>query len=135
MNFVQNTMSPAVSSHYLRRAYPMDCSGPSNVSMFVQDFRQDVEPNDSRDNNNGRRNAQDFPNENFRDRPKFSCLRTLSQQTYCRNFDIMDSFVTFNVDRDIFVLGIQVPSQIIPYQMLNVDCQNLVILLLKNNFY
>ena len=61
------------------------------------------------------RDSQEVPNEilitNIRDRPKFYSVRALINHSDCRNYDVMDSSVTFTVDRNIFVLGVQVPSQ------------------------
>lgn len=63
------------------------------------------------------RDNQEVPNEilitNIRDRPKFYCMRSVMQQSNCRNYDVMDCSVTFTVDRHIFILGVQVPSQIL----------------------
>lgn len=50
---------------------------------------------------------------NIRDRPKFYCMRTIVQPSNVCNHDVMDCSLTFTVDRNIFILGVQVPSQII----------------------
>lgn len=95
----------------------MESPGPSSSpQMFIQDYRPEVVSNESREENRDiHRNPQEVMNEiviaGFRDRPKFYCMRALTQQSDCRNCDTLECFVTFKVDRDIFVLGVQVPSQ------------------------
>lgn len=67
-------------------------------------------PRDSRD-------SQEVHNDllitNIRDRPKFYCMRTIMQPSNVCNHDVMDCSLTFTVDRNIFILGVQVPSQIL----------------------
>ncbi|XP_058795953.1 uncharacterized protein LOC131666901 [Phymastichus coffea] len=76
-----------------------------NYPVMLRDESQDVN-----------RDSQEIPNEilitNIKDRPKFYCTRSIIEQTNCRNYDVMDCSVTFTVDRNVFVLGVQVPSQI-----------------------
>ncbi|XP_076178547.1 BTB/POZ domain-containing protein 1 isoform X2 [Ptiloglossa arizonensis] len=40
------------------------------------------------------------------------CLRSIIQQTNCLNTNTLDSSVTFSVDKNICILGVQVPTQI-----------------------
>lgn len=104
-------------STYHRRSFPMESPGPSSSpQIFIQDYRPEVVSNEVREENRDvHRDPQEVMNEiviaGFRDRPKFYCMRALTQQSDCRNCDTLECFVTFKVDRDIFVLGIQVPSQ------------------------
>ncbi|XP_011506518.1 PREDICTED: BTB/POZ domain-containing protein 6-like isoform X2 [Ceratosolen solmsi marchali] len=99
----------------VRRPYLMDsCSSTyKNSGLFVHDLSYpDIIREDNRD---VYRDSQEAPNEilitNIRDRPKFYCRRSLFSQSNCRNYDIMDCSATFTVDRNIFVLGVQVPTQ------------------------
>ncbi|XP_008207310.1 uncharacterized protein LOC100123767 [Nasonia vitripennis] len=48
-----------------------------------------------------------------RDTPKYYCIRSVEQQTEVYNDNILDCTVTFVVDKNICVLGLQVPSQIL----------------------
>lgn len=48
-----------------------------------------------------------------RDGPKYYCLRSVEQQTEVYNDNILDCTVTFLVNKNICVLGLQVPSQIL----------------------
>ena len=48
----------------------------------------------------------------IREGPKYYCLRSLLQQTDCLNTNVLDCSVTFSVDKNICVLGVQVPTQI-----------------------
>lgn len=52
-------------------------------------------------------------NNETRDSPKYYCVRLVEQQTEVYNDNILDSTVTFIVDKNICVLGLQVPSQIL----------------------
>lgn len=47
-----------------------------------------------------------------REGPKYYCLRTVVQQTDCLNTNVLDCSVTFSVDKNICVVGVQVPTQI-----------------------
>ncbi|XP_072750296.1 uncharacterized protein [Anoplolepis gracilipes] len=47
-----------------------------------------------------------------REGPKFYCLRSIVQQTDCLNTNVLDCSVTFSVDKNICVVGVQVPTQI-----------------------
>ncbi|XP_020282828.1 BTB/POZ domain-containing protein 1-like [Pseudomyrmex gracilis] len=49
----------------------------------------------------------------MRDGPKYYCLRSVVQQTDCLNTNVMDCSVTFSVDKNICVVGVQVPTQIV----------------------
>ncbi|XP_015109573.1 uncharacterized protein LOC107036271 [Diachasma alloeum] len=48
----------------------------------------------------------------FRDGPKYYCLRSMGQQTDCLNSGVLDCSVTFSVDKNICVIGVQVPTQV-----------------------
>ncbi|XP_014238626.1 BTB/POZ domain-containing protein 2-like isoform X1 [Trichogramma pretiosum] len=98
----------------VRRSFSMECPHNSaSPALFVPDTNFQEENREVQN-----RESQEVPNEilitNIRDRPKFYCLRsTLSRNAQdCRNYDVMDSSVTFTVDRNIFILGVQVPSQL-----------------------
>ncbi|XP_012266669.2 uncharacterized protein LOC105692200 [Athalia rosae] len=43
---------------------------------------------------------------------KYYCLRSIVQQTDCLNTSVLDCSVAFNVDRNICVIGVQVPTQV-----------------------
>lgn len=63
-------------------------------------------------------NSQERPlsvaSNDARDSPiKYYCIRTVEQQTEVYNDNILDCNVTFVADKNICVLGIQVPSQIL----------------------
>lgn len=45
--------------------------------------------------------------------PKFYCLRPVVQLSECLNTNVLDCSVTFCVDKNICVLGVQVPTQIV----------------------
>ncbi|KYN34644.1 BTB/POZ domain-containing protein 2 [Trachymyrmex septentrionalis] len=47
-----------------------------------------------------------------REGPKYYCLRSVVQQTDCLNTNVLDCSVTFSVDKNICVVGVQVPTQI-----------------------
>ncbi|KAL6267349.1 BTB/POZ domain-containing protein 6-like [Pogonomyrmex barbatus] len=47
-----------------------------------------------------------------REGPKYYCLRSVVQQTDCLNTNVLDSSVSFSVDKNICVVGVQVPTQI-----------------------
>lgn len=47
-----------------------------------------------------------------REGPKYYCLRSIVQQTDCLNTNVLDCSVTFSVDKNICVVGVQVPTQI-----------------------
>ena len=49
----------------------------------------------------------------MRDRPKFYCIRRSLPQSIYRNSDVMECSVPFTVDRNIFILGVEVPSQVL----------------------
>lgn len=51
-----------------------------------------------------------------RDGQKYYCLRTMGQQTDCLNSGVLDCSVTFSVDKNICVIGVQVPTQV-PYEV------------------
>ncbi|KAJ8687183.1 hypothetical protein QAD02_022977 [Eretmocerus hayati] len=119
-----NGLPVNIPQNHFRRSYSMECSTPLGIpSCYLQDSSysfQDLVREEHRDSS---KDSQETPNDilfsNIKDRPKFYCTRSLIQQSNCRNYDRMDYSVTFTTDRNIFVLGIQVPSQIL------VDCQNL----------
>ncbi|KAK0087047.1 hypothetical protein PV325_001828 [Microctonus aethiopoides] len=48
----------------------------------------------------------------IRDGPKYYCLRSMGQQTDCLNSGVLDCSVTFSVDKNICVIGVQVPTQV-----------------------
>lgn len=48
----------------------------------------------------------------LRERPKYYCLRPIVDQSQCLNTHVLDCIVTFSVDKNIRILGVQVPSQI-----------------------
>lgn len=43
---------------------------------------------------------------------KYYCLRSIVQQTDCLNTSVLDCSVAFNVDRNICIIGVQVPTQV-----------------------
>ena len=43
---------------------------------------------------------------------KIYCVRAMMQEPHCLNTSILDCSVTFTVDRDICIHGIEVPSQV-----------------------
>ncbi|EZA57597.1 hypothetical protein DMN91_002406 [Ooceraea biroi] len=47
-----------------------------------------------------------------REATKYYCLRSMLQQTECLNTNLLDCSVTFSVDKNICVVGVQVPTQI-----------------------
>ncbi|XP_024874977.1 BTB/POZ domain-containing protein 1 isoform X2 [Temnothorax curvispinosus] len=47
-----------------------------------------------------------------REGPKYYCLRSVVQQTDCLNTNVLDCSITFSVDKNICVVGVQVPTQI-----------------------
>jgi len=47
-----------------------------------------------------------------REGTKYYCLRSMVQQTDCLNTNLLDCSVTFSVDKNICVVGVQVPTQI-----------------------
>lgn len=48
----------------------------------------------------------------IREGTKYYCLRSILQQTDCLNTNVLDCSVTFSVDKNICVTGVQVPTQI-----------------------
>ncbi|XP_070163943.1 BTB/POZ domain-containing protein 2 isoform X2 [Polyergus mexicanus] len=65
----------------------------------------------------GMNNAISLPNSSstavlVREGPKYYCLRSIVQQTDCLNTNVLDCSVTFSVDKNICVVGVQVPTQI-----------------------
>ncbi|XP_057329069.1 BTB/POZ domain-containing protein 6-B-like isoform X2 [Microplitis mediator] len=48
----------------------------------------------------------------IRDGPKYYCLRSMGQQAEYLNPGVMDCSVTFSVDKNICVIGVQVPTQV-----------------------
>ncbi|KDR23977.1 BTB/POZ domain-containing protein 6-B-like isoform X2 [Zootermopsis nevadensis] len=44
---------------------------------------------------------------------KFYCVRNILPQPHCLNTSILDCSVTFTVDRNIFVHGVQIPTQVL----------------------
>ncbi|KAK2587209.1 hypothetical protein KPH14_002952 [Odynerus spinipes] len=48
----------------------------------------------------------------IREGPKYYCLRSVVHQTDCLNSNVLDCSVTFSVDKNICVMGVQVPTQI-----------------------
>ena len=56
---------------------------------------------------------------------KHWCKRAMMQEPHCLNTSILDCSVTFTVDKDIYIHGIEVPSQVtdIPEQSV-VSCSN-----------
>ncbi|XP_053981460.1 BTB/POZ domain-containing protein 2-like [Hylaeus anthracinus] len=49
--------------------------------------------------------------DNRRESPKY-CLRSVLEEIDCLNTNVLDSSVTFSVDKNICILGVQVPTQI-----------------------
>lgn len=94
--------------------FSIECSNAIGNPFSMRDPNYPVMLRD--ENQEVSRDSQEIPNEilitNIKDRPKFYCSRSMIEQTNCRNYDVMDCSVTFTVDRNIFVLGVQVPSQI-----------------------
>ena len=43
---------------------------------------------------------------------KYWCKRAMMQEPHCLNTSILDCSVTFTVDKDIYIHGIEVPSQV-----------------------
>ena len=43
---------------------------------------------------------------------KYWCKRAMMQEPHCLNTSILDCSVTFTVDRDVYIHGIEVPSQV-----------------------
>ena len=43
---------------------------------------------------------------------KHWCKRAMMQEPHCLNTSILDCSVTFTVDKDIYIHGIEVPSQV-----------------------
>lgn len=43
---------------------------------------------------------------------RYWCKRAMMQEPHCLNTSILDCSVTFTVDRDVFIHGIEVPSQV-----------------------
>lgn len=83
-----------------------------------QQSSSNQEPNSSRrSSGENSSNSQERPlsvaNTEARDSPKYYCIRTVEQQTEVYNDNILDCNVTFVADKNICVLGIQVPSQIL----------------------
>ncbi|NP_001153390.1 BTB (POZ) domain containing 2-like isoform X1 [Nasonia vitripennis] len=106
---------PCTFSMPMKPTYSMECSSAiGNPSFFIRDLSY---PDIVREEDRISRDSQEVPNEilitNIRDRPKFYCMRSSMQQSNFCNYDVMDCSVTFTVDRNIFVLGVQVPSQIL----------------------
>lgn len=62
--------------------------------------------------------------------PKYFCIRSVEQQTGIYNDSKLECTVTFVVDKNICVLGLQVPSQI-----LNVVIINLTDMYMELRFY
>ncbi|XP_034951671.1 uncharacterized protein [Chelonus insularis] len=48
----------------------------------------------------------------IRDGPKYYCLRSMGQQAEYLNAGVLDCSVTFSVDKNICVIGVQVPTQV-----------------------
>lgn len=47
-----------------------------------------------------------------RDGARYYCLRSVVQQSDCLNTNVLDCSVTFSVDKNICVVGVQVPTQV-----------------------
>jgi len=47
-----------------------------------------------------------------REGPKYYCLRSVVQETDCLNTNVLDCSVQFKADRNICVVGVQVPTQV-----------------------
>ena len=43
---------------------------------------------------------------------KHWCKRAMMQEPHCLNTSILDCSVTFTVDKDVYIHGIEVPSQV-----------------------
>lgn len=48
----------------------------------------------------------------IRDGAKYYCLRTIHETQHCLNSNVLDCSLTFSVDKNIYVIGVQVPTQI-----------------------
>ncbi|XP_015189187.1 PREDICTED: BTB/POZ domain-containing protein 6-like [Polistes dominula] len=48
----------------------------------------------------------------IREGPKYYCLRAIAHPTDCLNSNVLDCSVTFSVDKNICIMGVQVPTQI-----------------------
>ncbi|KOC67580.1 BTB/POZ domain-containing protein 6-A [Habropoda laboriosa] len=48
-----------------------------------------------------------------RDGPKYYCQRVVLHPSHCVNTNVLDCSVTFSVDKNICVLGVQIPTQIL----------------------
>lgn len=46
-----------------------------------------------------------------REGSKYYCLRSVLRPTECLNANVLDCSVTFSVDKNIYILGVQVPTQ------------------------
>lgn len=48
----------------------------------------------------------------FREGHKYYCIRSVTPQAPCLNTSVLDCYLNFTVDRNICILGIQVPTQV-----------------------
>ena len=81
----------------------------NSISDPISLIRKELERNS---NNLPERPLASTRNE-YRDFPKFYCVRAVEDQTEIRNDNILDCNLSFMTSKNICVLGLQVPSQIL----------------------
>lgn len=88
---------------------PIPWSAPIEINYNMRNEQQD----NSSTSSTIRSVAQSSSMEGTsRDPQKYYCLRTMGQQTDCLNSGVLDCSVTFSVDKNICVIGVQVPTQV-----------------------
>ncbi|XP_071634200.1 BTB/POZ domain-containing protein 2 isoform X2 [Temnothorax longispinosus] len=117
---MRNTITTMMTSRHIFAPY-----GNLNTCISVRSgFLNDGEPSSSTMRNTSpilvdasiNKDSGNLPNTSstvvVREGPKYYCLRSVVQQTDCLNTNVLDCSITFSVDKNICVVGVQVPTQI-----------------------
>ncbi|XP_035726676.1 uncharacterized protein LOC118443575 isoform X2 [Vespa mandarinia] len=111
-SFSSCTFWPSTSLHY-QLSYNNEGEGGSNTlhnapPMVVEGGTRKDSGNLSQTNNP----STVIIEGGIREGPKYYCLRAIAHQTDCLNSNVLDCSVAFSVDKNICVMGVQVPTQI-----------------------
>ncbi|KAL7742775.1 hypothetical protein ACLKA6_019590 [Drosophila palustris] len=67
----------------------------------------------------GNDNEVAAPSNSFHDMARSYCMRSMTRQFDYRNTSVTDAGVTFQVDTNIWILGVQVPTQVLCGELMN----------------
>lgn len=90
----------------------MNISAPGSHFPMPAGFSKVVEPRQRFRIQSAIENLSSGNGDTFREGHKYYCIRSVTPQAPCLNTSVLDCYLNFTVDRNICVLGIQVPTQV-----------------------